>query len=466
MGREWVSWIGGGGNSMSSAKREKMASGGCMCAVLHLFHAHRRNHSNTYPFIQEQQPTTTTGLDAPRNSLEELKQEEDLKFPVGIKIKSTEYDIASECDSPGSNTPSVVARLMGLDLFPQPQCTSPSITTKSPLLLQIDVARSLPETPRTSSSSRKSDVERHRLSLEMNKENVFSPSDGGGRLDQDDRRIRSVGPLDITNTYHTKSKIVSKDGKGEVKQSITNSEKVVNKFPIVKERQQSNKASGKCKKLPREDGFVGSKEKKKSNLAVQKNCKRTLVQIRNGAAKLPHKQVSNAIFSWKSSTQLSTKPCIQTPTTVSPAAAPRCGAWSEQKNFMLQILLKLKAGAGLSRWWERKLIFELVDELLAENLTRQLRLSRRINPVRDDGGCRLVEELCKKIGGFPAAKCVVLEDIDSLIDKDWCKENWDGFQGEEEDMVGKIECEIMEWLVDEVVAVMGGDAAEELLFVA
>ncbi|XP_047939508.1 uncharacterized protein LOC125187041 [Salvia hispanica] len=450
MGREWVSWIGG--------KREKMASGGCMYAVLHLFHAHHRNHSNTYPFIQEQQPTTTTGLEAPRNSLEELKQEEDLKFPVGIKIKSKEYYIASECD-----TPSVVARLMGLDLLPQQQCTSPSITTKSPLLLQIDVARSLPDTPRTSSSSRKSDVKRHRLSLEMNKENAFSPSDGGRRLDQDDKRIRSVGLLDITNTYHTKSKIVSEDGEGEVKQSITtNSEKVVNKFPITKERQQhkeSKKASGKCKKLPREDGFVGSKEKKKSNLAVQKNCNRTLVKIRNGAAKLPQKQsqVSNAtIISWKSSTQLSSKPCIQTPTNVSPAA------WSEHENY-IQKLVKLKAGAGLSRRWERKLIFELVDEVVAENLTRQLRFVRKsFYHVRDDGGFRLVEELYKKIGGFRAAKCVVLEDIDSLIDKDWYKENWDGF----EDTVGQIECEIVEWLVDEAVAVMGGDAAEELLFVA
>lgn len=76
MGKEWVSRI------------EKMASGGCMCAVFHLFHAHHRNHSNTYPFIQEQQPTTTTGLEAPRNSLEELKQEEDLKFPVSSSSSS------------------------------------------------------------------------------------------------------------------------------------------------------------------------------------------------------------------------------------------------------------------------------------------------------------------------------------------------------------------------------------------
>ncbi|KAL1555043.1 hypothetical protein AAHA92_15529 [Salvia divinorum] len=404
MGKEWLSWVSGGGNSSSSTKTEKMASGGCMSAVLHLFHAHHRNHSNTYPFIQEH-PTTTTGLEAPRNSLE-LTQEEDLKFPVGIKILGSKADdVWSECNSPGSKTPSVVARLMGLDLLPQPQCTA-SPSRKDTALLQIDVARSLPETPRTSSSSRKSDVERHRLSHQINKENVFST----GRHDRDDKSIRSVG-LDITNTYNRKSKIVSNygEGEGEVKQSINSG--VLNKFPIMKEGQkhkESKKLLARAAASRRKDGFVGSREGTKSNLVgLQINCKTsplscgilngnrpTLVQVRNGAAKLPQKQsqVSNAIISWKSSTQLSSKPYIQlqlrhdkTPITISPAATLRGGAWSE----FIQIL--------------------------------------------------------------------VLKDIDS---------QWDEFWGEEEDTVCEIECEIVEWLVDETVAVMGGNAGEELLFVA
>ncbi|XP_057798496.1 uncharacterized protein LOC131014522 [Salvia miltiorrhiza] len=567
MGKEWLSWAGGGGGSgggNSRSSNKTAAGGGCMSALFHLHRFHfpstHRNHSNTYPFLQEQH-TTTTGVEAPRNSLElnetaATKQQEGLIFPEGrIKTQSSKIRLdeisTSDCNSPGTKTPSVVARLMGLDLLPHPECTSPSITKsrKDTALLQIYAAHSLPETPRTSSSSRKSDVERHRLSLQLNKENAFSPSDGG-RLRQDDKKIRSVG-LDITNTHRNsdQSKRSWKFGEEQVKQSNATklvqrnsssyeinhqSKRVLNKIPVVKERQQqheeSKKVSGKCKKLPvraaasrREDGFVGSRERNKSHLA-QNKCKKsrlsrdilkvngpTLVQVKIGAApslaKLPQKQsqVSEALISWKSSTQLSSKPSqpyscqLQlrhdktSSTTVSEcsgAAALHGGASPEKRNYIQMLLkhsgiinqanpiakwhspsqpidprlfhhLELKAATGLSHRWERKMIFQLVDELLAENLSRQFKMNRRISPF---GGSRLVEELCKKVGNFPAAKCVVLEDIDSLIDKDLSKPQWDGFWGEEEEMVREIEGEIVEWLVCEAVAVMGGDAAEELVF--
>lgn len=106
---------------------------------------------------------------------------------MGIRIKtgrenksprvSTSDYIASECsDSPGTKTPNLVARLMGLDLLPE--STSPSLSSNSRTVKKSQFhprehlnsgVRSLPETPRIS-SARRSDVE-HRLSLQIDKEN-------------------------------------------------------------------------------------------------------------------------------------------------------------------------------------------------------------------------------------------------------------------------------------------------------
>ncbi|KAI3458218.1 hypothetical protein Pfo_014881 [Paulownia fortunei] len=257
MGKEWLYWVGGGsgggggggGSGRSSTKRGRMsgemkeaaASAGCMCAVFQLFDLHqfqsRLNQQNPSdfhpdnPFLQEE-ATTSKGVEAPRNSLEleepaamnaasmslAMKEEENLNFPAGIQIKtgrgkissprvstsaskSRSDDFSSECssNSPGTKTPSLVARLMGLDLLPE--CSSPSISSSSSKpqiksrlhqnhhqrkdgnFLQsrssrsffdddLSVgARSLPETPRIS-SARRSDVEYHRLSLQINKENI------------------------------------------------------------------------------------------------------------------------------------------------------------------------------------------------------------------------------------------------------------------------------------------------------
>lgn len=118
-------------------------------------------------------------------------------------------DFSSDTSSsPGTKTPSLVARLMGLDLLPEtnsPTFTSPTAHTtqnhskrlplrpRQPQLQTkarhcIDSSsdhtasgtRSLPETPRIS-SARRSDVDyHHRLSLQINKENTnvgFSTED-------------------------------------------------------------------------------------------------------------------------------------------------------------------------------------------------------------------------------------------------------------------------------------------------
>lgn len=122
-----------------------------------------------------------------------------------LKVGATD-DLSSEsCSSPATKTPNLVARLMGLDLLPD-DGLSPSSSShqaaqfslrkshfhhlqaqnsKRPPLQHrsschhrcfmdndLTGTRSLPETPRIS-SARRSDVE-HRLSLQINKENIGS----------------------------------------------------------------------------------------------------------------------------------------------------------------------------------------------------------------------------------------------------------------------------------------------------
>lgn len=133
---------------------------------------------------------------------------------AGIQIKTRTSMSASECsmDSPGIKTPSVVARLMGLDLLPEvnspsnskPQTKSHHNTRSSRCFYDDDInvgARSLPETSR---------IEYHRLSLQLAKTTRYrqdeNRSPGAGHYaKQIVKQVREgvsrrVVGLDITNT--------------------------------------------------------------------------------------------------------------------------------------------------------------------------------------------------------------------------------------------------------------------------
>ncbi|KAL7146422.1 hypothetical protein ABFS83_06G039800 [Erythranthe nasuta] len=235
---------GGGGGGRSSARRRRRrtsgemeeaaaTSAGCMCAVFHLFDLHHFHHFplnhqtsaagfrptiNINPSLHEE-ATTSKGAEAPRNSLEveeeaagpiasaainaacssskplPIKEEANLNFPIGIQIiktprvsisgpksRTSEFSSESSCNSPGIKTPTLVARLMGLDLLPSesnsPSKPTPKIKQSSNrAFLDHDFSagiRSLPETPRVS-SARRSDVDyhhHHRLSLQINRDNT------------------------------------------------------------------------------------------------------------------------------------------------------------------------------------------------------------------------------------------------------------------------------------------------------
>ncbi|KAF8044313.1 hypothetical protein BT93_A2337 [Corymbia citriodora subsp. variegata] len=228
MGKEWY-W-GGGRPSKRGGDHQKETSPGCMCAVFHLFDFHQFqfaiNQQPSFKFGSSlpDEPTIPKGTEAPRNSLE-LEQpqfepdgkdgEISLDIPMGIQIK-TGGDRRPKleghcCDSSSSSaatpeivrTPTLVARLMGLDLLPDSCSSSPRVssTLERPTTIpgkshslsgrprkprsseqkswsenygEVNAGtRSLPETPRMSSARRSVDADR-RLSLQISKENLNS----------------------------------------------------------------------------------------------------------------------------------------------------------------------------------------------------------------------------------------------------------------------------------------------------
>ncbi|KAI8564707.1 hypothetical protein RHMOL_Rhmol03G0202500 [Rhododendron molle] len=233
MGKDWLYWGGGGSSSSTktggggggrSTKKGRVegnhTASGCMNAVFQLFDFHHfqfpLHHQRQVPpplqpdsFLPEK---PIRGVEAPRNSLEmeeafasfpssTMKGVESFNIPMGIQVKTRTDDLSSEFStSPGSKTPNLVARLMGLDVLPPADTCSTSSSSSTCVrpsnsrpqmgqsrssrvgarhLLDTDIigTRSLPETPRIS-SARRSDVEyHHRLSLQITKENAGATDD-------------------------------------------------------------------------------------------------------------------------------------------------------------------------------------------------------------------------------------------------------------------------------------------------
>ncbi|XP_021649048.2 uncharacterized protein LOC110641576 isoform X2 [Hevea brasiliensis] len=230
--------IGGVGGGGRLDKDRATNFSGCMCSVFQLFDFHQfqfpshQQQPSLKPesFLSQPEPEPepelpiSKGAEAPRNSLESDEpssptieaEDKSLNIPMGIQIKtnvdgnssvqgapkdSSSSEISS---SPSTKTPNLVARLMGLDLLPDqsysPTFSSSTLGTPNPrgkyhlhhhfrhrqflqskpsshrsgLDSDFSGALSLPETPRIS-SARRSDVE-HRLSLQINKENL-SPNE-------------------------------------------------------------------------------------------------------------------------------------------------------------------------------------------------------------------------------------------------------------------------------------------------
>lgn len=101
----------------------------------------------------------------------------------------------------------------------------------------------------------------------------------------------------------------------------------------------------------------------------------------------------------------------------------------------------------------RKLLFHLVDEILADILKPHINLKPwvchyPIQSQRNLKGSELIDELSRRIERFPLAKCLVLEDIDALVAGDF-PEIESAFEEDGEGIVTEIERGILETLVTE-----------------
>ncbi|XP_039690854.1 uncharacterized protein [Medicago truncatula] len=257
MGKEWYGVRKSSKRSVIVEGNETTPSppSGCMCAFFQFFDFHPFHFPNTINHQQEitsssciskehtlgagsrtnflqvekrnSQPsdfsgerlskehTTTTsvskGAEAPRNSLKSedsivsasLSKEENLKIPnIQIKTKRSNggnlTDLSSEIStSPGTKTPTLVARLMGLDLLPNPNSPSfssplstPNSQGKNNIIQHLHQVRTKQQQFQTKarnsidsseitrmSSSRKTEFDHHRLSLQINKENNIGGED-------------------------------------------------------------------------------------------------------------------------------------------------------------------------------------------------------------------------------------------------------------------------------------------------
>ncbi|KAL5567773.1 hypothetical protein UlMin_024348 [Ulmus minor] len=641
MGREWYwggrsSKRGGAGkggdyrDSTSTASSSFSSSSGCMSAVFQFFDLHhfqlplihQQSSYKNGSFLPEE-PTIPKGSEAPRNSLKSegsslssiIEEEENLNIPMGIQIKTSRRstcsskagasnDLSSETSSssPGAKTPSLVARLMGLDLLPetsspsfssnssnttpnphsksqilQPPKTKQTIRNKAKYLLDSDSSgtRSLPETPRIS-SARRSDVDHHhRLSLQINKENVGEDLDLSSRLSilrrkevrvEEESRSpghyarqivkqvkenvsRKVG-MDITNTIRNrdqvrdelvnqiKSKKVSK-GLAKLDEEATRSKQssriktskpnstttkdqtfqgskpissTVNVSTKTKEQKQKSHVSIQKGGKMQEETFVRSSPTTRSNIP-DKKCKKTplsnnllnlnvptLLPLKKcptspPPTKIPHNKQLSSSESQKYEPEARITDAHKPNGATSTTTTTGCGV-SEIHHYITTILaltgITKITKVSFTKWFspshpldpsifhlqensiwfsnqlrlrcDRKLLFDVVDEILVDILKPYLNLKPWIiTTCRSDccnsfiQGSELIEELCFRIQRFPGKNCQVLEDIDSLVDEDLPAlkdQNAVSFKEEGEGLVMEIEKELLDTLVHETALIL------------
>lgn len=116
----------------------------------------------------------------------------------------------------------------------------------------------------------------------------------------------------------------------------------------------------------------------------------------------------------------------------------------------------------------RRLLFDVVDEILVDILRPYINLKPWINNYSTNNakyyiniGSELIDTLCLRIQRFPCRDCQVLEDIDALIDKDmpdrFMKVQKEmAFEEEGEGLVTEIERDIVDTLVHETALILVG----------
>ncbi|WJX66585.1 hypothetical protein P8452_51129 [Trifolium repens] len=108
----------------------------------------------------------------------------------------------------------------------------------------------------------------------------------------------------------------------------------------------------------------------------------------------------------------------------------------------------------LGHRWNRKLMFDLVDEVLLEILKQKFREKKLCFSQRFCDRLtitELTERVWNRVGEFPCAKCEVLDDIDNLIESEDMKKLINvEHEEEKEDLVMEIEGNILDTLMYEL----------------
>ncbi|KAL9669549.1 hypothetical protein QQ045_007096 [Rhodiola kirilowii] len=319
MGRDYWNWTGrratgGGGRGGGGDCSDVTTSAGCMSCVFrfldfhpfqvcysmnHINQPHHAGNPDIHSSTTSLHHESLQGLEAPRNSSESESScsiskpnSQNVSIPqiskIQVKTKRRATNIPSqsatassdELSSPGSRTPSLVARLMGLDLLPEassPASSSTKLHThRTRKDMKVSGTQSLPDSPRISLTTL-SDVDlHHRLSLQVNKESSheickrreiikslvqkseaegWSPKHYAKQIVKESLIGRSVGLTDITNTVRNRRDEHLLASSLSNNKSFRSSGDGENEAPTVSSNTQQNMASSKLTEKKRMKPF-------------------------------------------------------------------------------------------------------------------------------------------------------------------------------------------------------------------
>ncbi|KAG8064205.1 hypothetical protein GUJ93_ZPchr0004g39371 [Zizania palustris] len=492
-------------------------------------------------------PVAEAGLQAPRNSLDLDADQLLREIHIGVQIEPAFDALASharpsvppsEAETP--RTPSLVARLMGIDGLPDsPAAASTgtklrekkkrvipeSISFRQPLRslscnIPGDLSRSLPDTPRASMSSARAaptwDVVDHpRLSLQVLKENVLdraaqymsmptSPtsSSGGARTKKTSRRrdisegrsakehareIVRQAKETVANRKSKKNAAIGKENTSPVHSGKENAPPASNtpaappiKASLAEQQPHAPRIPLAPKSVPPPPPPPQQHQRTKPSRppppppplepparatpvpAVKgkrpDGCERFATRIQKQAPASTHQSSLPAQPALASSTDrdiVSGERKITSSSSVSPAAAAVPLEEDPEYVYMRTVLerggfMRARAATGrpfkghsltapvdplvfhlleldlpvdevrlgpLRHRWNRKLLFHLTQEMLAE-LLLGLDPTSPAQQQHQRSGAALLARLWRRARSFPAADCRVVQDIDALVAAD------------------------------------------------
>ncbi|CAL0320455.1 unnamed protein product [Lupinus luteus] len=522
MGRDYWNWSGSRSsksNTSRSLQTPEIPSG-CMCALFHHFHFHpfhfslnqqQQHRSSTHNILQ----TLPKGAEAPRNTLESqdgtissISKDENFKVPKNIRTRTScargenLNDFSSEIiSSPGTKTPTLVARLMGLDLLPDAVHSSSSSSSSC-----LSTPNQQGHHPHVNHHFRQS----QNIQLVKHRNSTGSYNNGGIRSLHETPRSSDARPQTLPEQELQNQKPAPKCKKIGKEKFSSMVNKPQQKSSIRKKQEEAFVI--RRPPSPRRDNNIKTKTKRTHPLPcnVLKNLNTTVSTLHPvktypspPATKIPQKQVSETREP-KWSTQLSICSSQRYKQEALAHTLGTQGRVTNDKNKSngvsttteegpeFQYISTILARTTVPHQWfstfhpldpsnfhqlelhptynstlssthdgkdsiftrnnqlgprcNQRLLFDLIGQVLSEILVKP-------KYCNYDDGVSLLDTVWNKVRSFPRAKCEVLEDIDGLIEM---KDEEEEGREREEGLVAEIEGNIFETLVHETVTVMVG----------